>query len=80
MKPSFPNPLRHRASERGFAVLALMMMLACMLVLVTANARTSNWLQREVKLVEKQQLKRLATLETNALPTAVLSTNLPPAP
>ena len=58
----------------------LALMLACMLVLVTANARTSNWLQREVKLVEKQQLKRLATLETNALPTAVLSTNLPPAP
>jgi hypothetical protein len=71
--PGNPSRRRNPASrhgERGSLVIMLMILLAIMLVYVHANVRTLDTLKAEIKVVEKRQIKRLATIgnATNAVP------------
>ena len=50
----------HKSTETGSAVLVILILLCIMVVFVTANTVTVNWLRRQVSLVEKQELHRLA--------------------
>ena len=55
MKISVPPPRR----EQGMASVIVIAFLAIILIYVSVNARSIICLEREVKLVEKQQIKRL---------------------
>jgi hypothetical protein len=54
-----------RRSERGMATVVFIALLAIMLILVTAEGRALIQLRREVKLLQKQQIKRLNLSQTN---------------
>jgi hypothetical protein len=56
----------------GSAVIVLLALLSIMVLYIFANLKTLNYLDRELKLVEKRQLQRLAHSQTNA-PSASLS-------
>lgn len=56
-----------RARQRGTAVVVLLAMLAIMMILVAANGRTIFHLQRELRLIERQQVQRLNAAQTNAV-------------
>jgi hypothetical protein len=75
---SHPTPRRHRQS--GSAVIVVMALLAIILVYVAGNLRTLNSLGRELKLVERQQIRRLqtATQATNSPPAITVGTNTVP--
>jgi hypothetical protein len=60
-----------RRSEGGFATLIFIVLLAIMLILVTAEAGALFHLHREVRFLEQQQIKRLDASQTNA--TSVVS-------
>lgn len=49
------------------ATIMFIALLAIMVVLVTANLHALARLHREVKLLEQQQVKRLATSQTNSI-------------
>ena len=57
-----------RRSERGLATMIFIVLLAIMMILVMAEARALFNLHREVKLLEKQQIKRLQLSTTNSVP------------
>lgn len=44
----------------GSAVVVILILLGIMLIFAAANTATVNWLTRQVKLVEQQQIHRLA--------------------
>ena len=75
MKIKFSISQRSHKSECGSAVLIILVLLSVMLLLVAANTLTVNWLRQEVKLVDKQQMKRFAPSSTNQLQTAKSVTN-----
>ena len=59
-----PQILRHpahrpRRGERGSAVIVVIALLAIVLLYLGANVRTLNSLGRELKLIERQQTRRL---------------------
>jgi hypothetical protein len=56
-----------RRSERGMATVVFIALLAIMLILVTAESRALIQLRREVKLLQKQQIKRLDLSQTNSV-------------
>ena len=58
------------ASQRGVAVIVVLALLAIILLYVGANARTLYYLGREIKLIERQQIRRLAKPlpRTNSIP------------
>jgi hypothetical protein len=68
-----PSP-RHQS---GSAVIVVIALLALILVYVAGNLRTINSLGRELKLLERQQTRRLqsATQKTNTLPVITVTTN-----
>ena len=59
-----------KRGEDGMATVVFIALLAIMLILVTAESRALFNLHREVKLLEKQQLKRLNPPATNTVLTA----------
>ena len=61
---------RKHSGERGMATVVFIALLAIMLILVTAESRALFQLHREVKFLERQQLKRLNPLATNTVSTA----------
>ena len=68
---------RPRQRQSGSAVIVVMALLAILLVYVAGNIRTLSHLGRELRLLERQQTRRLqtASLRTNS-PTAItISTN-----
>jgi hypothetical protein len=69
MKTSLPP----RASEKGSAVLVILILLTIMLLLSQANTLALYRLEREVKMVEKQQIHRWAS------PVSQVTTNQPAA-
>ncbi|MHB8523166.1 MAG: hypothetical protein ACYDH9_20770 [Limisphaerales bacterium] len=75
-----PRSHRPLASDRGFAVLVLLVLLSIMLLLVAGNTRTVNLLRQELKLVEKRQVERLAIGATNRPPAGVNTTKPPLKP
>ena len=67
----------HRRGEDGMAVVVVIALLAILLIYVTGNARTLHLLGRDVKLVEQQQLRRLAAAGSR---TNLIQTNVVPLP
>ena len=67
-----PPAATPRARRRGSAVIVLLALLAVMLILVAANGKTLLHLHKELKLLERQQLHRLNTAQTNATVVAPL--------
>jgi hypothetical protein len=61
---------RKHSDERGLATVVFIALLAIMLILVTAESRALFQLHREVKFLERQQLKRLNPPTTNTVSTA----------
>jgi hypothetical protein len=59
-------------SEDGLATVVFIALLAIMMILVTAESRALLQLRREVKFLERQQIKRLNTPATN---TVAIATN-----
>jgi len=72
---SHGTPRRRRQS--GSAVIVVMALLAIILVYVAGNLRTLNNLGRELRLVERQQTRRLqrAAQTTNTPPAITVATN-----
>jgi hypothetical protein len=61
-----------KRSEGGSITLVFVVLLTIMMILVTAEVRALNNLHREVKFLEKQQIKRL-----NGSPTNVITNVIP---
>jgi hypothetical protein len=74
------RPRSPRRRQAGSAVIVVMALLAIILVYVAGNLRTLNSLDRELKLLERQQTRRLqATARvTHISPAAVIGTNSVP--
>ena len=51
---------RTRQDQHGSAVLVILILLGIMVIFVAGNTATVNWLRREVNVVDKQQVQRLA--------------------
>ena len=64
-----------RRSERGFLVIALLVILAIMLIYVNANVRLLGHLKRELKLVEQKQILRLEKTGAQPLRLTSIATN-----
>jgi hypothetical protein len=56
-----------RGRERGMATVIFIALLAIMLILVTAESRALIQLRHEVKLLQKQQIKRLNLSQSNSV-------------
>ena len=69
------RPTNH--SESGIALIVVMALLAIILIYVTANIRTLNHLQRDLKLIEQKQQQRLKNLPA-APPAAASPATQPP--
>jgi hypothetical protein len=54
-----------REGERGMVTVVFIALLAIMMIFVTAEGRALFQLHREVKLLEKQQIKRLNNSQTS---------------
>jgi len=52
---------RARKGERGFLVIAMLVILALMLIYVAATMRSLTHLRQDLKLVEQKQVQRLQT-------------------
>ena len=65
-----PGPAR----QRGSAMILIVILLAIMVLLVTATTRTVYWLRAEVRLVDQRQTARLTASATNQL-SVVTATN-----
>jgi hypothetical protein len=63
--------------QSGSAVIVVMALLAIILVYVAGNLKTLANLGRELKLLERQQIRRLQKVspKTNAPPAITISTN-----
>ena len=68
---------RPQPRQSGSAVVVVLALLAILLVYVAGNIRTLANLGRELRLLERQQTRRLQTaaLGTNASPAVISSTN-----
>ena len=44
--------------QRGSSILVVLVLLACMVLLISANTSTLHTLQRELKLIDAQQQKK----------------------
>ena len=66
---AFATPKR---SEGGMATVIFIALLAIMMILVTVESRALIRLHQEVKLLERQQLKRLNASQTNAVVTTTI--------
>ena len=71
---------RPRRRQSGSAVIVVMALLAILLVYVAGNIRTLSNLGRELRLLERQQTRRLqaAAQRTNSPPAVISSTNYVP--
>ena len=52
------SPANARGSERGASVLVILALLACMALLVAANAESLAHLKQELRLIDRQQQQR----------------------
>ncbi len=59
---------RIRRNEAGLTTFMFIILLAIMVLLAGAESMALGHLHREVKLLEKQQIKRLAMPQTNSIP------------
>ena len=56
---SSPNLPRRRPGENASAVVVVLLLIALILIYIGANIRTLHYLGRDLRLVEKQQIRRL---------------------
>ena len=56
-----------RRNESGMATLIFIMLLAVMMILVMVESSALFRLHREVKFLERQQIKRLDATQTNSV-------------
>jgi type II secretory pathway component PulJ len=61
----------NRNTERGFAVLVVIVLLAIMAALAVGNNVTIATLQRELRLVERRQQQRVETLSATNAPVPI---------
>ena len=68
---------RRPGSEQGMAVIVVMALLVLVLIYLMGNVRTFNALGRELKLLERQQTRRLqlSLTTTNAATNIISNTN-----
>jgi len=66
------GPGAPKRSEDGMATLIFIVLLAIMMILVTAESDALFHLHREVKFLEQQQIKRLDASQTNSIGSAEL--------
>ena len=52
--------------QGGMAVIVMLALLSIMLISIGASIKSLNRLDRELKLLERHQIRRLATSNTNA--------------
>jgi hypothetical protein len=62
-------PKNAMVGERGSITVIFIVLLAIMMILVTAESRALFQLHREVKFLEQQQIKRLNASTTNTIVT-----------
>ena len=60
--------------QGGMAVIVMLTVLSIMCLYIAANVRSLNRLERELKLLEQRQTRRLAALSAT---NNIISTNLP---
>ena len=58
--PSLFSPRRRSASQRGSAVLVVLVLIACMAIMLNANSRTLYTLKQELRLLNAQQQSKYA--------------------
>ena len=56
-------------SNRGMAVIVVLIFISILLIYIAANARTLLWLGRDLQLIEQKQTRRLvsSTSKTNVV-------------
>jgi hypothetical protein len=64
---NLPSPHPARRGENGMATMIFIILLAIMMILITAESRALYHLHREVKFLEQQQIKRLNGSSTNTV-------------
>jgi hypothetical protein len=64
---SFGELAAPKRGEGGFITITFVVLLAIMMILVTAETRSVIHLRQETKLLEQQQVKRLNAPQTNAV-------------
>jgi len=77
-----PHVSLPRRRQAGSAVIIVLALLAIILVYVAGNLRTLSSLGRELRLLERQQTRRLQTANatTNSPSATVVGTNSVPKP
>jgi hypothetical protein len=75
MKSAIHRPHHQPASERGSAVLMLLVLLSMMLFFVADNARTTYRLNQELRLLEKRQVERRSAQRARPAAAGVTITN-----
>jgi hypothetical protein len=73
--PIFACQPHARRGERGFVVIALMVILSIMLIYINVNMRLLANLKRELKLVEQAQIQRLERAGVQPLPLTNTASN-----
>lgn len=63
-----------KRGENGSITMVFIILLAIMMILVTAESRALFNLHREVKLMEQQQIKRLNSSPTNVVAAKISQT------
>jgi hypothetical protein len=66
----------HKRRQGGMAVIVMLALLSIMLLYITASIRSLYSLERELKLLEQHQTRRLAALNATS---HLATTNTPPA-
>jgi len=74
------HALRSTSRQSGSAVIVIMALLAILLLYMAYNLKTLANLGRELRLLERQQTRRLQTAapKTNSPPALIISTNYVP--
>lgn len=72
--------IQSRRCEQGMATVVMLSLLSIILIYLSINVRSISNLEREVKLVEQKQIKRLnvSAGATNAVVKAVPSQSITP--
>jgi type II secretory pathway component PulK len=53
------TPLQSNQSQRGTAVIVMLAILSLMFIYIAANVRSLGTLEREIKLLDQKQIRRL---------------------
>jgi hypothetical protein len=69
------NPAKVHRQQGGSAVIVVMALVAILLLYVAGNLRTLDHLSRELKLLEKKQVRRLQATYPLTNSTSLHSTN-----